>query len=331
LGINLLRGAAIALLIAAAISGCAQDPNKVVISVGRDLNAFADGVRPDGNEARDYASLYLPYAEMSVLAKAESLQPNGCPAPHLGKYLNGWRCVAGWHNEIPRTRSGQATWAVPGLGVSIWRYRGTCNLAVVFRGSDFTEWEDWRANLRGLLPFSLTKDQYDYVSWGFENVVARAGCGQRGTLVTVGHSLGAGLAQAAAFSNSGKRNPRVKYVFAFDPSPVTAWLEQDPDKILERSRFLAVDRVYEVGEILQAVRFVLHGFANPRDCRPRVRLVRFNATTIGNLIYQHEIAVLRNNFARISGAEKNSGNNHATTGVISRADGSYFAANCVLR
>jgi pimeloyl-ACP methyl ester carboxylesterase len=213
----------------------------------------------------------------------------------------------------------------------VWKLRGTCNVAVVFRGSDFTEWADWRANFRGLLLFTTAKDQYDYVSWNFENVVARAGCGRSGTLVTVGHSLGAGLAQAAAFSNSAERNPRVKYVFAFDPSPVTAWLEQRPDEILERARFLAVDRVYEVGEILQAVRFVMHGFANPRDCRPRVRLVRFNATTIGNLIYQHEIAVLRDNFARISGAEKNIRNNHAPTGIISRADGSHYAANCILR
>lgn len=295
--------AIIFLFLIVVLGGCAQDPDKVVVSVGRGLNAYSDGVDPNSSETRDYAVFYLPYAEMSALAKTKSknLEFKGCPALNEANYPKDWTCIQGWHDEIPNTRFDESTLPVPGLGVSIWRRRDNrCELAVVFRGSDFDELADWKANLRGLLPFSLTKDQYDFVAGEFENVVARGGCGKKGSLVTVGHSLGAGLAQAAAFSNPAKYNPQVKYVFAFDPSPVTAWLEQTSDEVLERVRFLAIDRVYEVGEMLQAVRYVMQGFANPRVCQPRTRLVRFNRSPDWNPIREHGIDGLRKSFAELA-------------------------------
>jgi pimeloyl-ACP methyl ester carboxylesterase len=305
------------------LSGCAQDPNKVVISVGRGLNAFEDGVPPDGNEARDYATLYLPYAVMAELAngfdKNNSLnEKSGCPVLSNQLYLANWRCIGGWMDEIPSDK-GSGTTPVPGLGVFLWQRNG-CDFAVVFRGTNPTELADWKANLRALLPFSLTEDQYDLVIKNVRYVLNPSRrCGSRRTVVMVGHSLGGGLAQAAAFAT-----PDTRYVFAFDSSPVTTWTEQNAgaDHVPERN--LAIDRVYEVGEILQAVRFVLHGFSNPRSCQPRTRLVRFNYTRGWAPLGQHGIEALKKSFIDLSGATAVSG----PTGDWKAADGKAKARTC---
>lgn len=291
----------------------------MAISVGRGLNMPADGVPPNGNEARDFATFYLPYAVMAELANNFN-GTGGCPKLNWQdhkRYLAGWRCHSGWMDEIPGDEW-PGTWRVPGLGVFLWQ-RNSCELAVVFRGTNFHELADWKSNLRWLLPFSITKDQYDYVQYGIKHVIAHAGCGGRRSVVMVGHSLGGGLAQVAAFATPG-----TKYVFAFDSSPVTGWLEQDPKTALENNKHLPVDRIYEVGEILQAARFVLQGFSNPRSCQPRTRLVRFNHKSGGSPVSQHGIEELKKSFIELSGATKTRG----PIGDINRADGRLKARTC---
>lgn len=300
------------------LSACAQDPNSVVISVGRGLNMPNDGAPADGNEVRDFAAFYLPYARMARLAYADEpylVRANGgCPVlskltkrelasneEQYQKHLDldshfralsatGWRCVDGWFGAVPYDRVAHNP--APGLAVYLWKRqsRGRCELAVAFRGTDSGDIHDWKANLRGLLPFSGTKDQYDSVKDSIRTIVERGRCGNP-KVVMVGHSLGAGLAQAAAYAN-----PRTSYVFAFDSSPVTTWREQGA-RVLAEGEYLAVDRVYEVGEILQAVRYVLHGFSNPRVCQPRTRLVRFNFMAGWNPLGQHSMEELTRNLA----------------------------------
>jgi hypothetical protein len=326
-------------LLALVVAGCAQDPKSVVISVGRGYNMPSDGVIPDGNEARDYAALYLPYARMARLAYVDRQYRNADGCPELSKLKNTtleeekgqakehlllhaqltelnkhstWRCKHGWYGVAPYMDGLEPA---PGFAAYVWT--NGCKVAVVFRGTDPKELADWQANLRGLLPITTRKDQYDHVHWSIAQMIAKAKvpCARR--VVMVGHSLGAGLAQAAAFVTPG-----TEYVFAFDSSPITSLLELDePEARLNQER-LAIDRIYEVGEVLQAVRFVMHGFVNPRVCHPRVRLVRFNMTPGFNPFKQHKLEGLIDSFVRVAG------NNPATLEVKKRVSGRKKALNC---
>jgi len=100
----------------------------------------------------------------------------------------------------------------------------------------------------------------------------------RTQIVSVGHSLGAGLAQFSALANNPAR-PRITKVFAFDPSPVTgaSYLDQG---IRAHNANVEVDLVYQNGEALQRLRSVpqrvraLLRMAEP--ARPCVRTVVFD-------------------------------------------------------
>ncbi len=105
--------------------------------------------------------------------------------------------------------------------------------------------------------------------------------------MAVGHSLGGGLAQQAAFMDG-----KIRHVFAFDPSFVTGY--NDPHVIPVRDRNvqgLAIERIYEHGEILAYPRFVLRQLAPPPACNPQIRSIRFNVLQ-GTGIMQHNLSAM---------------------------------------
>jgi pimeloyl-ACP methyl ester carboxylesterase len=104
-------------------------------------------------------------------------------------------------------------------------------------------------------------------------------------ITAVGHSLGGGLAQQAAYADG-----RIRLVFAFDPSFVTAYSDT-PALSAINSRGLKIDRVYEHGEILAYARFLQRQILPASACDPQIRTVRFNLLD-GVPIVQHNMAAI---------------------------------------
>jgi pimeloyl-ACP methyl ester carboxylesterase len=135
-------------------------------------------------------------------------------------------------------------------------------------------------------------DQYEQVqdyTPEFVERIAWEPCFAKGTtqIIAVGHSLGGGLAQQAAYVN-----PRIRQVYAFDPSIVTGstdtnvrqhWDEYVPG--------LNIERVYEHGEILAYLRFLQRHLMPPTACNPQIRSIRFHALH-GTMTEQHRLSGL---------------------------------------
>jgi pimeloyl-ACP methyl ester carboxylesterase len=106
------------------------------------------------------------------------------------------------------------------------------------------------------------------------------------TIVSVGHSLGGGLAQLAALANL-PTGARIEKVFAFDPSPWTGAGLVAKEMRAKTAEKLSIDRIYQTGELLSIPRDFAQSYppaGNP--CDPFVRTVRFDAIQ-GTLVQLH--------------------------------------------
>lgn len=291
------------------LSACAQSPDIARVNVGVGL------VEP--KPAADFAALYLPYAQMSSIAytDAEFLR-SGCPDaqllstvrwkpgnqaernPRILEWLkdlkaHGWSCVFGLNNpkQYDPRECAEPCRVVDGLELHVWKRQSErgCQAVIAFRGTDGTEPGDWESNLRWFLwPLGLF-DDYKQVKFHMPDILRRirANC-PSAHIVTTGHSLGGGLAQHAAYASGGV----IRFVYAFDPSPVTGYFDVADEVRIKARQGLGIDRVFEVGEVLGTPRFLLGGFANPQPCNPRVRMIRFNLTSTGSAVQQHAMQTL---------------------------------------
>jgi pimeloyl-ACP methyl ester carboxylesterase len=183
-----------------------------------------------------------------------------------------------------------------GIGVQIWaRNSDPCGeIVVAFRGTDFNQSDDWISNFRWVTRYLPFYDQYeqtrDHIDRMIDAAAKKLGCSPR-KVTTVGHSLGGGLAQHAAYAQKpGKGRAGISKVVVFDPSFVTGSSDRaiQGDQYVKATRQLKIDRVYEHGEILAYARFVTRHFFPPSSCSPQVRLVRFNLLE-GNFSQQHSM------------------------------------------
>ena len=301
-----------AVALGALLAGCAtQPPTDVRVAIGA---ASAGDFR-----AVDYAALYAPYAMMATAAYVEPADFNraNCPDPSLltrpvadaseatyrasvrdwirQLHGRGWGCDFGVYGNLPcPPRAGVKCKPVGGLQFHVWRRieGGRCREAVIaFRGTDKTDRGDWASNFRWLYRLAPKFDQYAQVQAHITQIVARIkknGCGPGAEFVAVGHSLGGGLAQQAAYADESNS---IRYVYAFDPSPVTGFFDVSAIVLAKSTDGLGVDRAYEAGEILALPRAIIENIYPPAECRPRVRTVRFNLLT-GFGFSQHKIADL---------------------------------------
>ena len=278
-----------ALLAAVLVAACAQHRDEVRVRTGVGL----DHVKP----ARDFAALYLPYAKMASLAYTDPIFLSGskCPDPrklvHPGTQeqnernkfnrvwlsdLNrqGWSCAFGVIDPADCPKDRPLCNPVAGLEMHAWT-RG-CAGVLAFRGTDADQPGDWLSNFRIVRRFVNAFDEYDQVGFLVDGWVRHIGAtlharGCRTTqIAAVGHSLGGGLAQNAAYADG-----KVRYVYVFNASPVTGLLDIFPDILVGHREGLGIDRVNEGGEILEGLRVAAGGFAQPARCNPRVRIVRF--------------------------------------------------------
>ena len=181
---------------------------------------------------------------------------------------------------------------VGGLEMQVWRSvpnKGACGeIAIAFRGTQFKSIDDWVANFHWLNRLLPLDDQYDQVRRHISNIVAsikKFPCYKSSTrIVAVGHSLGAGLAQLAAYVHGDIRN-----VYAFDPSFVTGYLDVDSDTRNKNRVGLKINRIFERGEILSIPRAIAEDVTGLPRCNPRIQLVRFNTLSDWNPITQHKM------------------------------------------
>ncbi|HEY0746872.1 MAG TPA: lipase family protein [Steroidobacteraceae bacterium] len=184
------------------------------------------------------------------------------------------------------------------LRVEVWEKRSSSTIAVSFGGSIFNNRMDWRSNLRWFLP--AHRDAYSDVVQTFAPAFARELSARlikdggeylrNARVVSVGHSLGGGLAQQFAYCLDPKVPvPRVAKVYAFDPSPVTGFLSVDETIRKMNSRGLKIDRIYERGEILAIARSLVSAVWKPSDRDPAIRGVRYNLFRVVNPVAGHSI------------------------------------------
>ncbi len=281
-----------------ALGACAQVRDEAQVSLGTQF--------PVTVKAKDYAALYLPYAKMATAAyvNENALDRHHCPDPTLLAQAQAGesasdrdyrKAVSGWIHDLKKQnwecrfgiygnlrcppRAGDCH-PVGGLEFHVWRrmQAGSCReVAIAFRGTDKNDLGDWISNFRWLYRLVPRFDQYAQVQTHITQIVRRIkrnGCNGAGTqFVSAGHSLGGGLAQQAAYAD---QDGGIRYVYAFDPSPVTGFFDVSELIRDHSTKGLGVDRAYEQGEILMLPRLIIENIFPPSPCNPRIRSVRFN-------------------------------------------------------
>ncbi len=290
------RRAAVVVALATLIGGCTklfivQNPDDVLIRVG-DAAEF--------RRAADYASSLVPYALLAGRAyddlRAGATEPEpaltaaALRSPEAAAWLARWRRVHWDFGPLACPAADPDCRKLGGLAVQIWTRRGrVCGEAVIaFRGTDADSADDWLTNLRWVTRALPLYDQYDQVRAHVGRLVgfvASLPCYREGVtrITAVGHSLGGGLAQQAAYAD-----PRIRRVVAFDSSAVTGYYAVEPAARRHNERGLEIERVYEHGEVLAYLRLVMRVIYPLSACDPQIRTLRFEALK-GSVVSQHSM------------------------------------------
>jgi hypothetical protein len=187
---------------------------------------------------------------------------------------------------------------VSNLRVEVWEKKDPPSVAVAFGGTIFTSGKDWKSNLRWFLPFH--KDEYSEVVSIFGPAFVREFTRRarepggwylsNAAIYSTGHSLGGGLAQQFAYSLPIDNSvPRVRHVYAFDPSPVTGFYSVSRAIRDINKHDLSIDRIYERGEVLAIVRSLTSFISPPSAADPGIRGVRYSLFYPANPISGHSM------------------------------------------
>lgn len=205
----------------------------------------------------------------------------------------GWKCLK------EETYTGQPKTPGEGLYFEVWENTQQKQIVFAFRGTNFSEWADWKNNLRW---FRLGRfvhpieDQY--------TVVNQEGLARLQRLrkkygdhtmhySSTGHSLGGGLAQHLYYAGL----PVLDRAIVFDTTPVTGYHDLNKAQQLKFRQEVYRDsfpsyrilRIHEKGEILEYIRNLTQPFYKKDNL---IRAVEFRAQRGGNLVDKHSIARL---------------------------------------
>ena len=186
------------------------------------------------------------------------------------------------------------------LRAQVWINESENAVAVTFGGTVVGNEMDWISNFRWFIP--LDKDEYTLTVEAFgpafveefvKNIRRQMREPDSIRLYSTGHSLGGGLAQQFAYSLPLSPDvPRVRKVFAFDPSPVTGYFSVNPGVRDKNKTGLLIDRIYERGEILAYLRSIMNFLHTPSARNAEIRHVRYNLFPTVNPFSGHSITEL---------------------------------------
>jgi hypothetical protein len=239
------------------------------------------------------------------------------------KYLRAWQYQFGSEGYLKcfdpsdagcQRELGAWTFAIgDGPTFQVWartryphRVNDACTeVSIAFRGTTGSI-ADWISNASPVTHY-LADDYYLQLRRNINGIIkkiASLDCFRRARhrpqIVSVGHSLGGGLAQFAALANSPS-GPRIAKVFAFDPSPVTGARLVDKGTRLTNAHDLEIDRIYQSGEVLAGLRRYYEQFpASSSPCKPLVRTVVFDALQPGGAVVVHNMAGLAGQAVQLS-------------------------------
>jgi len=239
----------------------------------------------DPEPAQASAAEDLPYALLSFSAYADPSSRDEKDVATLTEAQTG--LGAQWHRwpDFPGPDLQKEMNSVH-LRAQVWEKAPDHLIVVTFGGTVATNIDDWKSNAHWSHLFP--KDEYTVLN----DVFARAFAEELAhkirqpeteyrhpiRLQTTGHSLGAGLAEKFAYSLPATeyRIPRVEKVYAFDPSPVTSFLNTKGSIRKENVQGLVIDRIFERGEVLAVLRAITAVFHRPSTSNPKVTQLRYN-------------------------------------------------------
>jgi hypothetical protein len=260
---------------------------------------FLGHPQPVKNEAeKDFVFALISQAVYQRKPDAKDVKAGECV--DADKILNslGWRQ---W-KTFPDAEE-QAKFATVHLRTEIWSNESQQSVVVAFAGTVFTNWKDWKANLRWFLSPADRNDEYTMIVTTFGDAFVKQYLTRvpkpewnflpKAHLYSTGHSLGGGLSQQFAYSLPiNKDVPRVEHVYAFDPSPVTGFFSVEKSLRNTNKCGLKIDRIYERGEIVAILRSFTNFFAPPKAVNPMIRQVRYNLFSAWTAVAKHSIVRL---------------------------------------
>lgn len=236
-------------------------------------------------------------------SRTDKATASRCIVPDHILEVHGW---SRW-NDFPRGSLAEKMNRTH-LRVDVWYHPQDNILAVAFGGTVATSGKDWRANLRWFIAGDdndeysvLVRDFIPALQAEFHARAGRPGYEQLASarLIATGHSLGGGLAQQFAYALVPDKDlPRVATVYAFNSSPVTGFYSVDKEIRDANSKQLRVERIYERGEGLAAVRSILASVYPPSESAPTIVETRYalfwkpTLFTLRAAIDQHSIVPL---------------------------------------
>jgi hypothetical protein len=320
------------------LAGCAippQEPDEVLVREAGERH-YAKPATPLAEEAK----LHWEFAALSENAYFPRL-----PAQAYAKRLDDCAFTAEEKNKIchrANTRDGKtrlqpagwrwkpwadfpsaATWCKAqkyGLDIEVHEDTSTesgrvaSRVAVIFRGTESPDLNDWRSNFRWITRFFPGEDEYTVavkdVTKDLAAEVARRqqdGRLPRSNLMLFasGHSLGGGLAQQLAYAyppaEAPDTLPKISTVYAFDPSPVTGWFTIEKTLREKNAGQLKIDRIFEHGEALAYVRLLLSYALPPQANAPAISEVRYDVVPSNNPVGNHSMGAMALKLAEASG------------------------------